>query len=154
MWVIRCGLFAQTITERRVMRESQIWRLINTIQKPYRDWHLIRIESSTINGIPDVNACIEGNEFWFELKSNDDKNYGISKYQINWIIKRQRAGGKAFILHNSPLKREFKILEIRDSGLPVPVSRFPYTKPATILPSVLIELAQRAQRDSGLPFPV
>jgi len=127
-----------------MMRESQIWRLINTIQKPYRDWHLIRIESSTINGIPDVNACIKGNEFWFELKSNDDKNYGISKYQINWIIKRQRAGGKAFILHNSPLKREFKILEIRDSGLPVPVSRFPYTKPATILPVVLQELAQRA----------
>ena len=126
------------------MKESQIWRLINTIQKPHRDWHLVRIESSTINGIPDVNACIAGSEFWFELKSNDDKNYGISKYQINWIIKRQRAGGKAFILHNSPLKREFKILEIREPGLPFPVSRFPYTKPATILPVVLQELALRA----------
>ena len=126
------------------MKESEIWRHINLIQKKQKTWHFVRIESSTINGIPDVNACIDGNEFWLELKSNDAKNYGVSKYQINWFLKRNKSGGKAFILHYSLLETEFKILEIREPGLPFPVSRFPYTKPATILPSILMELAQRA----------
>ena len=126
------------------MKESQIWKHINLIQRKKKDWHLVRIESHTINGIPDVNACMEGNEFWLELKANDAKNYGLSKYQINWFLKRSRAGGKSFILHLSLLKRELKILEIREPGLPFPVSRFPYTKPTTSLHSALMELARRA----------
>ena len=50
------------------MKESQIWRHINLIQKKHRDWHFVRIESNTINGIPDINACMDGIEFWLELK--------------------------------------------------------------------------------------
>ena len=50
------------------MKESEIWRHINLIQKKQKTWHFVRIESSTINGIPDVNACMDGNEFWLELK--------------------------------------------------------------------------------------
>ena len=63
-------------------KESLIWKRLNLIQKKQKDWHLVRIESNTINGIPDVNACINGLEFWIELKANDAKNYGLSKYQI------------------------------------------------------------------------
>lgn len=126
------------------MKESQIWRHINLIQKKHREWHFVRIESNTINGIPDINACMDGVEFWLELKSNDAKNYGLSKYQMAWCLKRQAAGGKSFILHNSLLKREFKILEIREPGLPFPVSRFPYRAPSTVLLPVLTALQRLA----------
>ena len=133
------------------MKESEIWRHINLIQKKQKTWHFVRIESSTINGIPDVNACMDGNEFWLELKSNDAKNYGISKYQINWFLKRNRSGGKAFILHYSLLKTEFQILEIREPGLPFPVSRFPLRTPHSTIKRALQELAQRAAAQSRFP---
>ena len=70
------------------MRESQLWRHLASIQKTKRGWHFFRIESSTINGIPDVNGCMNGVEIWLELKSGESKNYGLSKYQINWHIER------------------------------------------------------------------
>ena len=133
------------------MKESEIWRHINLIQKKQKTWHFVRIESSTINGIPDVNACMDGNEFWLELKSNDAKNYGISKYQINWFLKRHRSGGKAFILHYSLLKPEFKILEIREPGLPFPVSRFPFRTPHSTIKRALQQLAQRAAAQFRFP---
>lgn len=133
------------------MKESEIWRHINLIQKKQKSWHFVRIESSTINGIPDVNACMDGNEFWLELKSNDAKNYGISKYQINWFLKRNRSGGKSFILHYSLLETEFKILEIREPGLPFPVSRFPFRTPHSTIKKALQELAQRAAAQSRFP---
>ena len=133
------------------MKESEIWRHINLIQKKQKTWHFVRIESSTINGIPDVNACMDGNEFWLELKSNDAKNYGISKYQINWFLKRNRSGGKPFILHYSLLKTEFQILEIREPGLPFPVSRFPFRTPHSSIRRALQQLALRAAAQSRFP---
>jgi len=47
-------------------RESKLSRLI---QKNCNQIHFTRIESSTINGIPDLNGCINGNGFWMELKN-------------------------------------------------------------------------------------
>ena len=41
-------------------RESKLSRLI---QKNCNQIHFTRIESSTINGIPDLNGCINGNGF-------------------------------------------------------------------------------------------
>tara|TARA_R110002020_G_scaffold71042_1_gene183940 strand:+ start:2167 stop:2559 length:393 start_codon:yes stop_codon:yes gene_type:complete len=104
--------------------ESKLWQRINLIQKTKKRWHLMRIESSTINGIPDVNACIEDCEFWLELKANEAKNCGLSKYQINWHLKRQRAGGKCFILNQRASLRVLELLQIREPGIPFPVSRF------------------------------
>ncbi len=47
-------------------RESMLWQRIKKhITKP----HLIRVESNTINGIPDINGCWNSKEFWIELKS-------------------------------------------------------------------------------------
>ena len=76
------------------MKESELWSHLNRIQKTKNNWHLMRIESNTINGIPDVNGCINGIDFWLELKSKVVKNCGLSKYQINWHIDRLAAGGK------------------------------------------------------------
>jgi len=109
-------------------KESDLWRRINLIQKTEPTWHLMRIESNTINGIPDVNGIIDGNEFWVELKANNAKNAGLSKFQINWHLKRLRAGGKCSIL-NAPLpKSPLELLEVREPGVPFLVSRFPFTK--------------------------
>ena len=70
-------------------RESKLWKRIKNLNL---NAHIFRIESNTINGIPDVHCTIKGKSFWLELKSNDLKNYGISKWQINWHIKYQKHG--------------------------------------------------------------
>jgi hypothetical protein len=62
------------------------------------------VESSTQNGIPDVNACKNGSECWLELKCNSAKNLGLSKYQMVWIMNRTKAGGRIFII-NRPLSQ-------------------------------------------------
>ena len=110
------------------LKESQLWRHINLIQKTEKTWHLIRIESNTINGIPDVNGIIDGKEFWIELKANDAKLVGLSKYQINFHLKRRRLGGRCFILNASPSKRCLELLEVREPGFPFLKSRFPFHK--------------------------
>jgi|TARA_R100000149_G_C5808862_1_gene92955 hypothetical protein len=94
------------------MKESELWSHLNRIQKTKNNWHLMRIESNTINGIPDVNGCINGIDFWLELKSKVVKNCGLSKYQINWHTDRLAAGGRVFILLFSPPEKRLKILKI------------------------------------------
>ena len=93
--------------------ETKLW---NRIKKIKENAHFTRVESNTSNGIPDVHCVLNNRVFWLELKANDPKNRGISKWQINWHIKYQRAGGKVYIL-NSPLKqRALEILVVnRDS---------------------------------------
>ncbi len=96
------------------MNESQLWSKINLFQKPKKMWHFCRIESATIRGIPDVNCLIEGKEFWLELKANQVKNYGVSNFQINWHLKRQKCGGKVFVLHSCTKQRELKLLRVQN----------------------------------------
>jgi|DEB0MinimDraft_3_1074331.scaffolds.fasta_scaffold164595_1 hypothetical protein len=81
-------------------RESLLWLQLKDCDKKA---HFTRVESNTVNGIPDVHCVFNKQIFWLELKSNDDKNCGLSKWQINWHIKYLNAGGKVFIL-NRPLK--------------------------------------------------
>ena len=45
------------------MKESQLWSYLNQVQKKEKHWHFIRIESATVNGIPDVNCVMHGIEF-------------------------------------------------------------------------------------------
>jgi hypothetical protein len=62
-------------------RES---KLFDRIKKNIKNIHFTRIESSTINGIPDVHGVGLGNSFWIELKSNTSKEPKLDKYQIAW----------------------------------------------------------------------
>ena len=66
---------------------------------------LFRIESNTINGIPDVYWLINNKSIWIELKSNDVKNLGLSKYQINWHLTHFKNGGTSFILREDLSQR-------------------------------------------------
>ena len=75
--------------------ESNLWKRIKNLKLKGQ---LFRIESSTINGIPDVYWLINNKSIWIELKSNDVKNLGLSKYQINWHLEHYQNKGTSFIL--------------------------------------------------------
>jgi hypothetical protein len=53
--------------------------------------------------------------FWIELKANDIKNCNLSKYQVNWILKYQRHGGKVFILNKTIKDRGLKLYTLEQS---------------------------------------
>ena len=89
-------------------RESKLSRLI---QKNCNQIHFTRIESSTINGIPDLNGCINGNGFWMELKSDKVKYPKLSKWQISWINKHISYGGVVLICNHSLLERKLQTVQ-------------------------------------------
>jgi len=94
-------------------RESKLWKRIKDLNL---NAHIFRIESNTINGIPDVHFVMKGKSFWIELKSNDLKNYGISKWQMNWHIEYQKYGGCSFILASGVKQRGLELLRVDESG--------------------------------------
>jgi len=87
-------------------KESNLYNLIKTTIKTA---HFTRIESYTLNGIPDLHCAYKGRTFWLELKANNIKNCNLSKYQINWILKHQRHGGKVFILNKTATQSGLKL---------------------------------------------
>ena len=87
-------------------KESNLYNLIKTTIK---NAHFTRIESHTLNGIPDLHCAYKGHTFWLELKANNIKNCNLSKYQINWILKHQRHGGKVFILNKTATQGHLKL---------------------------------------------
>ena len=93
--------------------ESKLWARIKNLNLP---GHIFRIESNTINGIPDVYILYKGRTVWLELKSNDLKNYGLSKWQINWHLTHLKNGGTAYILGSGVKQRALKLLEIKGRG--------------------------------------
>jgi penicillin-binding protein-related factor A (putative recombinase) len=87
-------------------KESNLYNLIKTTIK---NAHFTRIESHTLNGIPDLNCAYKGHTFWIELKANNIKNCNLSKYQINWVLKHQRHGGLVYILNKSIKQGRLKL---------------------------------------------
>ena len=73
---------------------------------------MMRLETTTINGVPDVFCCIKGKSFFVELKANDDKKLNLSKYQILWQIDYLKAGGNEFNLVLALSQRELKLVKI------------------------------------------
>ena len=87
-------------------RESRLWQ---KVKKGLNKCFLTRIESSTINGIPDIHAVSDSHVFWIELKS-DEANYPkLNKWQIVWINKYVKAGGKVIILDETLSKKLLKL---------------------------------------------
>ena len=93
-------------------RESKLWQRIKNLNLKGQ---IFRIESNTINGIPDCYWLLNGKSFWIELKSNDIKNCGLSKFQINWHIDHIKNGGNAFILQETLLQSKLKLLKVRET---------------------------------------
>ena len=86
--------------------ESRLWQ---KVKQGLTDCFLTRIESSTINGIPDVHAVMGNEVFWMELKSDSLSYPKLNKWQIVWINKYIRAGGKVIILDETLLQKTLKL---------------------------------------------
>jgi hypothetical protein len=86
--------------------------LFQRLRKHLKNIHFTRIESSTIQGIPDVHGCSKGCSFWIELKSTDDKFPVLSKFQQAWCFEYARHGGRVFILHQTLLQRAIKLYRV------------------------------------------
>ena len=129
--------------------ESRLWQ---KVKNGLTDCFLTRIESSTINGIPDIHAVLKNEVFWIELKSDKSNFPKLNRWQIVWINRYVKAGGTVFILHENL----GKTLSERTLKLYKPVSvftdprslvsfasfSFPYQWP-TVQQRILQELVQR-----------
>jgi hypothetical protein len=96
-------------------RES---KLFVRLRKHLKNIHFTRIESSTIQGIPDVHGCGNGVSFWIELKSTDDSFPKLSKFQQSWCFEYARHGGRVFILHQTLSQRALKLYRVVGSQQP------------------------------------
>jgi hypothetical protein len=100
--------------------ESGIYKLIKkAVVNLKLNCQLTRIESGfTLQGIPDLYVAYNSKLinksvcFWLELKANNLKNCNVSKYQFNWILKHNRAGGVAYILNKPVSQRTFKLYRV------------------------------------------
>jgi len=104
--------------------ESLLWQRIKNLKLKGQ---IFRIESPTINGIPDVYWLINNKSIWIELKSNNVKNLGLSKYQINWHLTHFKNGGVSFILReclSQSSSSEYQIFVIRAPRSVIPVAKF------------------------------
>jgi len=85
--------------------ESKLWKAL-------RDGtaglgvHWVRMESWASPGVPDVNGCLNGNDFWVELKvltTKSDKKFPKWRpHQIVWQTSRTRVGGCVWNLVHHP----------------------------------------------------
>ena len=94
------------------MSKTKESNLYNLIKSTIKNAHFTRIESYTLNGIPDLHCAYKGHTFWLELKANNIKNCNLSKYQINWILKHQRHGGLVYILNKTLEQRGLKLYRL------------------------------------------
>ena len=86
--------------------ETRLWQ---KVKKGLTDCFLTRVESSTINGIPDIHAVSYGEIFWVELKSDSLSYPKLNKWQIVWINKYIKAGGKVIILKETLLQKSLRL---------------------------------------------
>jgi hypothetical protein len=98
--------------------------LFQRVKQHIKNAHFTRIESSTVQGIPDVHGCIDSKSFWIELKSTEDKFPVLSKFQMAWAYEYQRHGGNIFILHQTLLQRLLKLYRVSGGVDPSSPSSF------------------------------
>ena len=91
---------------RNINQESLLWQ---RVKKGLTDCFLTRIETSTLNGVPDVHGVHKQGIFWIELKSDQLSFPKLNKWQIVWINKYVKAGGHVFILKETLSKRSLKL---------------------------------------------
>lgn len=85
--------------------ENGLWQAIKAKPKP-GDWH--RVEAGLIcPGLPDVNACVDGHEFWLELKAvSRGFAIGLRREQVPWILRRCTNGGTVWVVVRLVMSRE------------------------------------------------
>ena len=78
-------------------KEKNLWLLLRA---NLAGIHLQRVETGmTGAGVPDVNGCAKGKEFWIELKEIHSGNaLTLRPMQISWLAKRASFGGQVFVM--------------------------------------------------------
>ena len=78
-------------------KEKNLWALL---RDNIKEVHWQRIETGmTGSGVPDVNGCAKGKEFWIELKEvHSGNSLTLRPMQVAWLSKRAKNGGQVFVL--------------------------------------------------------
>jgi penicillin-binding protein-related factor A (putative recombinase) len=78
-------------------KEKNLWALL---RDNIKEVHWQRIETGmTGSGVPDVNGCAKGKEFWIELKEiHSGNSLTLRPMQVAWLCKRAMNGGQVFVL--------------------------------------------------------
>lgn len=87
-------------------RENRLWAWLNKVKPIFRyRLHMNRVENSVLEGMADVEGCLEGRQFWIELKTCARPSNPSTKIkpkfqpkQVPWLKRRCRAEGRAFVL--------------------------------------------------------
>ena len=87
-------------------REARLWQWLRKGRPRFKELLVLdRVENSLMKGMADVNGCLDGQDFWIELKTSarpSDTTTPVKiKFQNNqpeWHRKRQRAGARTFLL--------------------------------------------------------
>ena len=97
--------------------------------------HWQRIETGALQqGVPDVNGCYGGHEFWLELKCTTSDRVSLSPFQVSWHMRRAASGGRSWILvghssHNAiTLHRGGDALRLMEDGVSSTIA-FSYSAP-------------------------
>ena len=78
-----------------------------------KDIRFTRIESRTINGIPDLYGVYKGKSFWLELKADYVSYPKLSKWQLSWINLHVKEGVPVLICNIALSQRVLKLYRIR-----------------------------------------
>ena len=116
--------------------EKTFWSLFRShIPK---DCDVQRIETgSTGRGIPDINLCYQGYEFWIELKVVKGRSVDLAPEQVAWHYRRTRAGGTTWIIARDKYDKVKKgkgdfiylwhgdcVVKVKEKGIECPGHRF------------------------------
>ena len=100
--------------------EKKLYQALKT-NLPKVHWQ--RIETGALQqGVPDVNACYGGREFWLELKCTSNDRVSLSPFQCSWHMRRAATGGLSWIMvahskHNAlTLHRGVDALQLMEQG--------------------------------------
>lgn len=90
------------------MFEREVWAFIKKQEVNNKNARWMRCENAVSTGVPDINACVQGHEFWIEVKCpkqhkrSDTPFFGsshkLSAIQRSWMRRQKAAGGYSFLL--------------------------------------------------------
>lgn len=87
-------------------RETSLWNWLSKAKSTHREHlHMTRLENLVGEGTPDTEGCLDGRQFWIELKCNARPARAKTPIHVKfrpmqppWLKRRVRAGGRAFVL--------------------------------------------------------
>lgn len=88
------------------VKETRLWGWLTKARKTMRSQlHMTRIENSVGRGTADVEGCLNGTQFWIELKVYAKPARPSTKIKVlfelaqrPWLTRRIKAGGDAWVL--------------------------------------------------------